>query len=809
MPTVSNKTPLGSLFGGSIASINYNFQVGSQASSATITVISENNKFLMPKFNEKISIPPFGVSMSVVERKTRKDGRYRVLQVELIESLSSVLDNELVLIYGEHTNIDYELNDDLYYVNNSVFVPKRYFPKGTVFNKSLKFPDLRDSYVKNHGNGINVIGTARAVYLDQTAENVTGNGVFKGEPTWITFQGGGIKENLSNYIPKFVYTPELSGSINVVYGFTLKNLFDLIKSKGLSFDDKSISLMSDENVFFSESGTMRDVLTACLSKIGRSFYVDPITQKLAVITNSDIARINSNLISRFSNFENVSGATQISLSESVADVEAVHFVAKGDLDFVDDNKKNGENKRERSRKQIFYKLKAESLTGDLREGDQELIKRVAPLLFATDQEDILNRYILALGVQYPTSNWGTLYSETEYRPGDFQAVKKTNPNQTEKTPDLPPWQRMIVEEGQAGEEKFGLFNPSLAVGARGVYRGPSPNKSQGKLPSEVNLYQNIKDFVQLWIGVYFSAPMSLKQIERRGYQERGKWSGGFDNTFKFVSMKGDSYITKYDEFQFLVRLLKRIGAKTNYKVKDIARKAYGKAIGDGDFFVVGFRESFFGSEIDLDDVFAAIARNFYYFETIKTTERFLIYTNDARNVLKRIEQICLDSFSEENKKVKDRLIIEFFAKNPDNDPDENSDGEEIHDIPRLFSIKNIPSNVKNFSKRSLVAVQNRYSDIKLFLENIGDLSPQFSGPLISTQIDYFRPPLRSDFDIEKGIDSVSVSYSDGGVTTSVSYSSKKFAQIDIGIGRDLLGSKSTPFLKNVRLPAFRKNLNGL
>ena len=101
-------------------------------------------------------------------------------------------------------------------------------------------------------------------------------------------------------------------------------------------------------------------------------------------------------------------------------------------------------------------------------------------------------------------------------------------------------------------------------------------------------------------------------------------------------------------------------------------------------------------------------------------------------------------------------------------------------------------------------IQNRYSEIKLFLENIGSLNPQFSGPFISTSVQYFRPPVRSDFDIENGVESVSVSMSDSGVTTSVNYSSKKFAQVDLSILRDLFGA-SRNFTKQLFRQSFKKN----
>jgi hypothetical protein len=794
MPTISNKKNLGSIFGGKIASINYNFQTSSEPSTATITVLSENNQFIEPNFNDQVSIPPFGFQMLVTEVGTRKDSQYKTLQVELIDSTSKILDKELVLIFGEHTDLEYKLNNDLFYVNNSVFVPKEYYFNGAIFNETIKFPELQDNYLKSFEDGINVIGTARATYTEPGSENLTGKDNLKGDPVWITFQAGVLKEALSSYSGNFIYKADLSGNLNVVYGFTLKNLKNLVESKGLSFDNGDIML--DESLFFTESGTIREVLSACLSKIGRSFYVDPFTQKIVVISNADIAKINNNLLIKFSSFENVSGATQVSLKKSIADVEATHFVLKGNLDFVDRGSKSGSNDP-RARKQVLYKLDSKYLTDDLKSADIDLIKRVAPAVFTITDEAALDNYVFALGISYPTNNWGILYGLKDYRPGEFE--KKENDSAL-----YPNWQREIIEENAETPFDFGFYDKTKTVGARPLYRGES-GEDTAKSASEADFFQNVKDFIQLWSGTYFSAPMTEAQIDKREYQERAKWMLGLDNTFDFVKVNGEAYIQEITELEFLVRLLKRAGAKTNYKVKEIASKAYKNAIGDGDYFILGLRKLFFGSSIKSDEIYRMLGENFWGYFSASSESRYLLYTKEAQDVVSKVEEACLEAFEEEEKKVKEKLVVRYIKVNPDKDPNEESGQDEVYDVPTPMFLRNLNSSVQNFSKRSLTIIEDRYSEIKLFLENIGELNPEFSGPFITTQIDYFRPPLKSDFDISNGIDSVSISISEAGVTTSVTYSSRKFAQIDISVARDMIGSKAAKFIKNNRLAAFRKN----
>ena len=808
MPTITSKTNLGSLFGGKIASINYNFQTASEASTATLTIVSENNTFITPKFGEQISIPPFGIQMVVVERGKRKDASYDTLQVELVESISEVLDKELVLIYGEHTDLERSLNNELYAINNSVFVPKQYYPSNIVFNRSIKFPSLDEDYIQNFGNGINVIGSARSTYIENPSQNLTGNSTFSNKAYWLTFGGGAIKKSISNYESNgaFVYSPEKAGSISVVFGYTLKNLKKLFSSKGLSFEGSSSSIMSDENIFFSESGTMREVLAAVLSKIGRSFYIDPFTQKINIISNADVSQINNNLVSKFSNFTSVNGATQISLKESIVDVDAAHFVLKGDLDFYQsDNSNNNNSGPPRTKKQKFYKLDADSLEGDLKKGDVELFKRVSPALYAFEDEETIDRYIFALGLKYSPDNWGTLYGSEEYMPGEFSAKVVENPRQSLSSPPTEPqWQRDIKLQNTIKPYSNVYYDFSKTTGARPLLRKTESGPALSA--SETDYYKYVRAFSELWAGTYFSAPMTLKNIERRSYQSEAKWIGGLSNTFQFTPVKGDALIGEVDALKFLFTLLERIGAKTTYTVAQIAKKAYKNAIGSGDYFIIATRQMFSGSpDLKPDDLNRKINKNFWNYYNASSEERWLLYTPNALSEISFVEEKMLESFEKETKKVKDKLVVRYSPSETVEDPKDEDNQENISDTPNFFSIKSVSSNTSNFARRSLTVIQNRFAEIKLFLQNIGELNPQFSGPLISTQIEYFRPPLKSDFDVKNGVDSVSISISEAGVTTSVSYSSRKFAQIDLSVLREFLGGNATGFFKNLRLPAFRKN----
>ena len=349
MPIEHSRKKLGSLFGGEIMTLNYNFQAGSEASSCTLTLISKDNQFLEPKMTEVVTLPPFGIQMSVVSTSIKQDSNYSVLQVELVDSLSDILDKELVLIYGEHTDLDYNLNNSGYFIAKSLFVPKEDFPQNKLINSGIRFPEVSKNIIKNYGDGINVIGFPRVTFKDKTpmiftldpdaVEDLGRNVEFQGHQ-WITFDGRELNEELSSHTlidedllgPIFDSIPLNAGEAELRFGYSLKNLRDLIVSKGVSFEEKSFELLNDENVLFSDSGTLRETLTSCLSKVGKSFYVHPLTQKIHVLTNNDIVTINNNLNQKYLNFENTEAAQQLTLSKSIRDISANHIIVKGKLD---------------------------------------------------------------------------------------------------------------------------------------------------------------------------------------------------------------------------------------------------------------------------------------------------------------------------------------------------------------------------------------------------------------------------------------------------------------------------------------------
>jgi hypothetical protein len=791
MPTINSKESLGELFGGKIASINYNFQTSSSPASATLTVLSEENEFILPDFGELVSIPPFGLQMNVVEFTERKDSKRLVLQVELQEVSSEVLDKELVLIYGIHSDLDYNLNNDKYTIVKGSLVPQSFYPENSIFNTFVKFPSLKKDFIKDFGNGVNLIGSSRATFVRKYPIQITGVSDLPSEDDeWVTFAAGSLSPELSSFRGTFTYGGDESGNINTRFGYTLYNLYKLIESKGIQFDDSSKQFMSDESFFFSEYGNIREVLSACLSKLGRSFYVDPLSQKIVVISNKDISQINTLLLNEFSNFTNTSAATQLSLTKSIRDVEANHFVLKGDLDSLD-KRKGFEQKPPRASKQKFYKLKSAFLTGLLNQSDLQLIELLAPLLAADFDDEFLDLYVYGLLLSSDSYN-GTLYPKSNSIFGDFEK-KERNPDQA------PNWQRTWESgAGDGGTDPNGFFNYENASGAY------AQRSSAGTVisPSESGLYEKARNFIELWAGTYFSAPMNAGAIEQKSFIPHAK-AGGLLNTFAFFPLKRDLLIIQVPELKFLYELLLWSGQRTDYTVGEIASRMTRGAIGSGDYVMMAKRVQFQGSGMNSPAMERAIKQNLLSFDDPAENTSYLMVTRNEGHGVNYVTRESRKAFKRERRKAKDTLVVSYIKVDPDRGEGSNSGGSE--EDSETLSLRNFQSKIKNFAKRTLSVITGPIFETNLFLENINELNPQFQGPFVSTKVSYFRPPIIEDFQIDKGVESISSSISSEGVATEISYSSKKFAKVDKAFIVESLGTQRSELMKASNRRAFIKN----
>jgi hypothetical protein len=810
MALFNPKKNLGKLFGGHIASINYSLQTSSQVSGATLVVLSEDSKFDEPSFNDIVTVPPFGLRMKVVEFSKRRNSANTSLQVELQEEISSVLDNELVLIYGIHTDPYYNINNESFLFSKSMFIDRSNWLNKS-FNPSVRFPDQQKNPVISYGDGINVIGISRVSNF--TAGNMffsTSEGAtpFK-DPQIVVYDHGSINNELSNFSDPTLtqWTTDKESNSNLKFGYTLKNLYNLFLEKGVSFDKESESIMQNDTFLFSDSGTLRNCLAACLSKLGRSFYVDPFSQKIKIISNSDIAQINSNLADSFENITDGEGVTTTSYSKSIRDVEAKHLFLKGSYDTnnnVSVNRVNivGDGGDPVIQRQVIYKYSPESsdILGTLNESDLKFLAALSPVVESLESE-ALNTYALALRLRngYQTS---TIYGDNVLKFGEV--INKAAPSD---------WKNKIKEEfNRTGQDQ--LNNQYI-----GSYYDFNKTKDGtqliGKLPSETDLFQLASDYAKLNFGLYFSAPLSESQLENRQYQSLGDANDGNIDDFGVIPVLRNKKIRQVPELAFLVRLLAFNDRDiSNITIEQLAKSAYKDAgsnpAGGGEYVLLCIKDLFTGLAVDGEDSFVSDIKSNSLIVNIDRKKgintKHLLLSTEFDSVFKEIYDATVVAFLEERSNMRAKKQLRFIRVRPDSGG--SSDGNNDDNEPSLSdinSIDTIKSDVKNFSKRSSQVIDQNILEKRIFQENIQDIIPYFEGPFIKASVSYFRPPVKEDLDITKGVSSISISMSSQGITTNVNYSSLKFKDIDFNLLSETFGySNSIPTAPLPNLPAFRK-----
>jgi hypothetical protein len=112
-----------------------------------------------------------------------------------------------------------------------------------------------------------------------------------------------------------------------VWGYSFSELLEAVKAFGLKVKGSTFFRGNDRYIF-SDSGSIRSVLSGCLSKLGKSFYVDPIDESIVITDNSFITKINKNIENIYKgNISNL-GATSLNVKKSCTEVTGRHFVVK-------------------------------------------------------------------------------------------------------------------------------------------------------------------------------------------------------------------------------------------------------------------------------------------------------------------------------------------------------------------------------------------------------------------------------------------------------------------------------------------------
>tara|TARA_R100000426_G_scaffold83604_1_gene62351 strand:- start:394 stop:2562 length:2169 start_codon:yes stop_codon:yes gene_type:complete len=721
--------------------------------------------------------------------------------------MSEILDREMVFVWGTHTDMRGNLSSNGYFIDKALFVSETSYPRQTRFSDNIERPTTSRNFNKNFGNGVNVIGfgrltmrdeASRTITIDSAAEEVLGGNTFV-EERKVVIDAFELNRTLTtddrallggaSTVIALGYNPE-QGELK--FGYTASDLFKLFLSKGISFESEDKRFLSDENIMFSDSGTFRKVLTTVLGKIGRSFYVDPFTQEIKIVTNAEVASINTNLNNLYLNFENTESAEQLTLTKSIKNVDATHHFIKGQA-----TKFEGENRsfsiEPKAKKHVLYKLGEDELVGNeidlVSEQDMDFAKIVAPFYNRTQNAEATDKFVFALGETNGNNN-GDIYGKDEYSYSKVNLLDKNRGN----------WYSVINSD-----DRYNFFDFDPAESEQAIRL--LVNGKNAISVSEANYLSFIESYMTMLGGVYISTPISKNRLDRRQYLDADLQSGQYN----IAIADGNEFITNVPELSFIVTIGRAVAKKRkvrfqNLRVKDLAAKIFGASDDDG-FHVIAIRNmSFFNDSMDdTEDFTDTINKNFYLFTS--TQGRFLA-KQDSGSTRKAedIRDQCREAFDSTRilDGVKDKIVVKYMVVRNDKSVDDQQDTS----TPEINFLRTDLSKVKQFSKRNFSVFSSEYEEANHFIKNINTVNPEFEGPFITTDIKYFRPPERADFDMDQGVSSISVSMGAQGVSTSIKYSSMKFAQIDTSLSREFLGSSTTDPSKRFSQNAFVKNRIG-
>lgn len=774
MATILNKSPLGSMFGGFITSLDYNFQTGSESSTATMVVYNKTGQYQAPILNSDLILPIFGIRMRVVEFGIVDDSTRKILQIELEESSAKQLDNNLILLRGIHSTglINDEINSD----NYSVYSYSAVSDNATSIVVSRK-PDFKKATTLNGprriSDGVWLLGRIRASYspTSQTAWN-QGNNIWNpGEPPiWAKFEQRSYNSSISKWPAINVDDVEKNikedGGVGLEYGYSLRDLKSFINSLGISVFDNGA--MDDDTILFQETGRLRSCLSSVLSKIGKAFYINPFTGSIVVISNADIQKINNNVQSFFNN-SSIEGAEQTSLVKSIKGVSCVHAITKGTINELPNGSSSSANfEKKRLRRALFFKLPADSLIDKIARDrkNKQLIARLIYLKILNLSDDVIDKFLFGLAQKEDTTSWGDLYNDQMIETATF-----------EREPSSTNWD---LEDNNY--PTLNGFDTSRTIGAY-----PLEKASGGKAESASasGLLEIVDNIARLWSGVYISNSASESRISKRNF---------VSTEYSFLYAKQDEYISNIPELSFLQTSIQQAGGDENLKVSDLASIS-GAVSRQNEYHVIAFKNLWRGAsgKQGIDNITDNVNKSSLILEISENGNEglYLLVNSQFAQTINGLSKLCIDKFNEEKKNTRKKVTLRYQVddssdQNSSFDDEQNGDSDES---PQIYSLRHYPGSSVNFASRDLKFIQGPYNEIEILRENLTNINPNISGPMISSEITYYRPPKRSDLDIDNGVESISVSMGENGVSTRIRYSSKKFLSYEDSVLVDYLGAK--------------------
>ena len=832
MPLITQNTSLGSAFGGKIASLNYNYQPNGSPSTATITVVSENNKFIEPQLLSDFVIPRLNAKTKVTQVQYNDDGNTKVLQVELQDRVSFILDKNLILVRGIHSSPS-DLINGTYAFYESSGLPNSTRPLQTKVG------------VTKIGN-IAIIGSLRTTLTLDAGEDSKGNIERITGPQRSHYTNGAFSYSDDNVKDSYRKIKDEEYSSEQTWGYSISELLIAVASFGLKVKNSPSNVDINSRFVLSDAGSIRSVLSSALSKFGKSFYVDPIDESIVITDNVFIKSINSKIESIYKGNINDLGATSLSIKKSCTEVTGRHFVVKStDQENTKPASQGGggaENSSSSSNttsmrprranasrfKKVFYN-KSEKEIIDSRE--KEFLQRIA-YLYGTGLDDyLIQLYLFSLGKKYNPDNW-TGQPEKAFYGGKKEDgstfLDKTKFIQVKKGEKEPKytWQQDLEDSNpQYFDIKniFGAFpNTRTVLETKNnvdrlvsdVYAASPPDKVR----------QFIEDFIFIAKGIFVSTPIqSLRRAEG--------WN--FSNTrgLKIIGpFRSDQKVKTISELAPVQRLFDRVGGNQNITIDNLRLAAeQSKGLGSNVYYYIGITENKellvppnFNQSYDIP---ALLEKNIYLFnyeqQNKQSPQQYLVYTKEAEKIINDIEKVCLAAWNYTFEGDLTDVVLRYFYEPIAEREGEgggggggggggeggvdNDTGPGSQENPSWHSVSHKFSELKLSSRVELDFYEGPIGDAQNVMANADIVSIEQEGPFYEASISYFRPPEFSDLNVSNGFSTLSCSFAgENGVTTTISYSTAKYQNIDKSLITQI-GSSSMNLGRSAGPPAFAKN----
>jgi hypothetical protein len=808
MPLITQNTPLGSAFGGKIASLNYNYQPNSQPSTATITIVSENNQFIEPELLSDFIIPKLNAKTKITQVQYNDDGDSKVLQIELQDRLSFILDKNLILVRGIHSSgiDDDKINGTWNFYESSGLpnsIRKPNFAKGVkIINNIALIGSFRTTLTFEAGEISE--GVLETITTTQNAEYKNGELVYK--------------DNIRNFAGK---VNEKDYSAENAWGYSFSELLQAVKAFGLKVKGSTFFEQNDRYIF-SDSGSIRSVLSGCLSKLGKSFYVDPIDESIVITDNSFITKINKNIENIYKgNISNL-GATSLNVKKSCTEVTGRHFVVKSSGNYSENSGKTKDrNLLPRPPmatifRKVFYD-RAEVQIIDRQE--KALLKRIAYLYGRGMDDHLIQLYLFSLGKKYDPHNWSSKGDKAFYggKLSDgssfLDKTKFIRAAKGEKEAKLP-WQEAFEKASPHGFDMGKLFGafPNTRTGK--VKEGRQENLRANILaaasPDKVRAY--VEDFIFIAKGVFISTAIeSLRRAEG--------WDIVNTRGLKIIGpFRASEKIKTISELAPIQRLFDRIGGNPNIKISNLRDAAnQNKGLGKDPYHYIGIvenKELLVGPTFNQAyDIAGLLEKNIYLFNLEQSAiepEQYLVYTNNAEKIINDIEKVCEKAWEHTFEGDLTQVVIRYnyqsiADRRPDKNPSQQDDKPGSEDVPTFMNISHKFSNLKLSSRLELDFYEGSVGESQAVLQNTNQVSIEQDGPFYQASVEYFRPPLISDLNVNDGFSSLRCSFAGtNGVSTTISYSTSKYQNIDKSVITQI-GSSNINASNLDSTPAFEKN----